>query len=59
LPTARARPPTRSWQSCPDRGLVAAGFEHSVANMFFIPIGLFVKSDTASRPSMRRPESST
>ena len=26
---------------------VAAGFEHSVANMFFIPMGLLVKSDEA------------
>jgi formate transporter len=25
----------------------ASGFEHSVANMFFIPMGLFVKSDSA------------
>lgn len=27
----------------PISGFVAAGFEHSVANMYFIPIGLFVK----------------
>jgi len=27
----------------PITGFVAAGFEHSVANMYFIPIGLFVK----------------
>jgi formate transporter len=27
----------------PIAGFVAAGFEHSVANMYFIPIGLFVK----------------
>jgi formate/nitrite transporter len=26
---------------------VASGFEHSVANMYFIPMGLFVKSDDA------------
>lgn len=26
---------------------VAAGFEHSVANMYFIPIGLLIKMDTA------------
>jgi formate/nitrite transporter FocA (FNT family) len=28
---------------------VAAGFEHSIANMYFIPVGLFIKSsgDTA------------
>jgi formate transporter len=29
----------------PIAAFVAAGFEHSVANMFFIPMGLFVKSD--------------
>ena len=28
----------------PISAFVASGFEHSVANMFFIPIGLFVKS---------------
>jgi formate transporter len=28
----------------PITAFVAAGFEHSVANMFFIPMGLFVKS---------------
>ncbi len=28
----------------PISGFVAAGFEHSVANMYFIPIGLFIKS---------------
>lgn len=28
----------------PIAGFVAAGFEHSVANMYFIPIALFVKS---------------
>ncbi len=27
----------------PVSGFVAAGFEHSVANMYFIPLGLFVK----------------
>jgi formate transporter len=31
----------------PIAAFVAAGFEHSVANMFFIPMGLLVKSDTA------------
>ena len=31
----------------PIAAFVAAGFEHSVANMFFIPIGLLVKSDSA------------
>jgi len=28
----------------PIAGFVAAGFEHSVANMYFIPIGLFIKA---------------
>jgi formate/nitrite transporter len=31
----------------PIAAFVAAGFEHSVANMYFIPIALFVKMDTA------------
>jgi formate transporter len=31
----------------PITAFVAAGFEHSVANMFFIPFGIFVKSDAA------------
>ena len=31
----------------PIAAFVAAGFEHSVANMYFIPIGLLVKSDDA------------
>jgi formate transporter len=31
----------------PIAAFVAAGFEHSVANMFFIPMGLLVKSDSA------------
>jgi len=31
----------------PIAAFVAAGFEHSVANMFFIPMGLLVKSDAA------------
>lgn len=31
----------------PISAFVASGFEHSVANMFFIPMGLFVKSDGA------------
>lgn len=29
----------------PIAGFVAVGFEHSVANMYFVPIGLFVKAD--------------
>lgn len=31
----------------PIAAFVAAGFEHSVANMYFIPIGLFVKAGAA------------
>jgi formate/nitrite transporter FocA (FNT family) len=31
--------------SPPIAAFVAAGFEHSVANMYFLSIGLFVKSD--------------
>ncbi len=31
----------------PITAFVAAGFEHSVANMYFIPIGLFVKATAA------------
>lgn len=31
----------------PISAFVASGFEHSVANMFFIPMGLFVKADHA------------
>src|SRR5437764_1416101 len=31
----------------PISAFVASGFEHSVANMFFIPMGLLVKSDKA------------
>jgi formate/nitrite transporter len=31
----------------PIAAFVAAGFEHSVANMYFIPMGLFVKRDDA------------
>jgi formate transporter len=31
----------------PIAAFVAAGFEHSVANMFFIPMGLFVKANSA------------
>jgi formate transporter len=30
----------------PIAAFVAAGFEHSVANMYFIPIGLFVREDS-------------
>lgn len=28
----------------PITAFVAAGFEHSIANMYFIPIGLFIKA---------------
>ncbi|MBI3303164.1 MAG: formate/nitrite transporter family protein [Deltaproteobacteria bacterium] len=31
----------------PISAFVAVGFEHSVANMYFIPIGLLIKTDTA------------
>jgi formate/nitrite transporter len=31
----------------PISAFVAAGFEHSVANMYFIPFGLFIKTDSA------------
>jgi formate/nitrite transporter len=31
----------------PIAAFVAAGFEHSVANMYFIPLGLFLKGDVA------------
>ena len=30
----------------PISAFVAAGFEHSIANMYFIPIGLFIQTDT-------------
>jgi formate transporter len=30
----------------PISAFVAAGFEHSVANMYYLPIGLLIKSDT-------------
>jgi formate transporter len=32
----------------PIAGFVAAGFEHSVANMYFVPIGLFVKAGASA-----------
>jgi formate transporter len=32
----------------PITAFVAAGFEHSVANMYFIPVGLFIKSSAVS-----------
>ena len=41
----------------PIAAFVAAGFEHSVANMYFVPIGLLVKSDAAvlsARPTRHR-----
>ena len=31
----------------PIAAFVAAGFEHSIANMYFIPAGLLIKSDEA------------
>ncbi len=32
----------------PISGFVAAGFEHSVANMYFIPVGLFIKAGASA-----------
>jgi formate transporter len=40
----------------PITAFVAAGFEHSVANMFFIPFGIFVKSDSAFVASQKAPD---
>ena len=31
----------------PIAAFVAAGFEHSIANMYFIPVGLFIQTDSA------------
>jgi formate transporter len=46
----------------PIAAFVAAGFEHSVANMYFIPLGLFVKGDadwTAATPGLPDPSQLT
>jgi formate transporter len=40
----------------PITAFVALGFEHSIANMFFIPFGIFVKSDTAFVASQKTPD---
>lgn len=32
----------------PIAAFVASGFEHSIANMYFIPVGLFIKASTAA-----------
>jgi formate transporter len=40
----------------PITAFVAVGFEHSVANMFFVPFALFVKSDTAFVASQTTPD---
>ncbi len=40
----------------PIAAFVAAGFEHSVANMFFIPMGLLVKSDSGFVASHTAPD---
>ena len=32
----------------PISAFVAAGFEHSIANMYFIPVGLFIKADASN-----------
>jgi formate transporter len=39
----------------PIAAFVAAGFEHSVANMYFIPFGLFVRTDEAWLSSLPEP----
>jgi len=39
----------------PIAAFVAAGFEHSVANMYFIPYGLFVKANSAFVDSQAGP----
>jgi formate transporter len=39
----------------PIAAFVAAGFEHSVANMYFVSVGLFVKSDEAFVSSLDSP----
>jgi formate/nitrite transporter len=39
----------------PIAAFVAAGFEHSVANMYFISYGLFVKHDTAFVSTLAKP----
>jgi formate/nitrite transporter len=39
----------------PIAAFVATGFEHSVANMYFIPYGLFVKADSGFVDSLARP----
>ncbi len=36
----------------PISAFVAAGFEHSIANMYFIPMGLLLKGDQPSAPGM-------
>ena len=36
----------------PVSAFVAAGFEHSVANMYFIPLGIFMKSSVAVPPGI-------
>jgi len=42
----------------PIMGFVAMGFEHSVANMYFVPVGLFLKEGVAA-PAGVAPESLT
>jgi formate transporter len=39
----------------PITAFVASGFEHSVANMYFIPIGLFVRQDKSWLASVHKP----
>ena len=40
----------------PITAFVACGFEHSVANMFFIPFGLLVKSDSTFVAGHKAPD---
>ena len=49
----------RSPTSCsaivfPITAFVAAGFEHSVANMYFLPLALFIKADAPDRSGLPR-----
>lgn len=43
----------------PITAFVAAGFEHSVANMYFVPLGLFVRSDGEFVSSLDAPPDTT
>ena len=43
----------------PIMAFVTIGFEHSVANMFFIPLGIFVANDPSIAPSLTSAQVST